>query len=161
MPATAHEKRQLMEQLLASGMVMVGLDARVEGVDVPGHLRSDPGLRLNLSQRFSGGMELDDWGVSCRLTFGGYPYDCKIPWDAIYLVVSHVSGRPHLFPEHVPQDIQIAPTTSGQAHKPKLEVVENEISAAVADDVQAPPQPPEEPTPPSPRPARGHLRLVK
>ena len=98
-------KKSVLEELLDLGMVLVALDARVQGVDVPGHLGRDPQLRLNLSFRFGLPMSLDPWGIKATLTFGGVPYACRFPWKAIYLLVSHVNGEPYLFPDEVPAEL--------------------------------------------------------
>lgn len=99
------EKKDVLERLLELGMVLVALDARAEGVDVPDHLGRDPQLRLNLSFRFGLPMSVDPWGISATLTFGGVPYSCRFPWGAIYLLVSHVNGEPYLFPDEVPPEL--------------------------------------------------------
>ncbi len=86
-------------------MVLVALDARVEGVEVPSHLHQDPQLRLNLSYRFGLPMDVSAWGIAATLTFAGVPFECRIPWGAIFLLVSHVSGQPYLFPDDIPAEL--------------------------------------------------------
>jgi stringent starvation protein B len=98
-------KKQVLEELLELGMVLVAIDARVPAVDVPDHLGIDPQLRLNLSYRFGRPMQVDAWGISADLTFGGVPHGCRFPWDAIFLIVSHVNGESYLFPDHVPREL--------------------------------------------------------
>src|SRR5712671_363568 len=63
--------RQLLENLLGQGMVMVTIDARSEGAVVPRQFERDPQLRLNLSYRFGLPITVDEWGVKARLTFSG------------------------------------------------------------------------------------------
>ena len=99
------DKRKILTEQLELGMVLVALDARLEPVDVPAHLRHDVQLRLNLSYRFGLPLELDDWGITATLTFGGDSHDCRIPWTAIFLLVSHVSGQPYLFPDDIPTEL--------------------------------------------------------
>lgn len=135
------EKKDVLERLLELGMVLVALDARADGVDVPDHLGRDPQLRLNLSYRFGLPMALDPWGISATLTFGGVPYACRFPWGAIYLLVSHVNGEPYLFPDEVPPELLAQVGVEGAwslpaqkarpaaAKKPKLSLV-----VAPADD---------------------------
>ena len=98
-------KKALLDELLGLGMVLVALDARIEGVDVPAHLHGDPQLRLNLSYRFGLPMAMDPWGISATLTFGGVPHACRFPWASIFLMVSHVNGEPYLFPDDVPSEL--------------------------------------------------------
>ena len=97
-------KRETMESFLAEGMVLVQLDSRVDGVQVPDHLAGDPTLRLNISGRFGLPLDLDEWGIHATLTFQGDPFECKLPWNAIYIVISHVTGEPCLFPSDVPPE---------------------------------------------------------
>lgn len=105
--ATPTGKRELLESLLEKGMVMVVLDARRPGVSVPAHLARDPQLRLNLSWRFGFLMELDAWGVKATLTFGGSPFTCRLPWTAIYAMVSHASkDEQFIFPGELPEELQ-------------------------------------------------------
>lgn len=103
-------KQQLLEQLLDQGMVLVALDARKPGVEIPPALRGDPQLRLNLSYRFGLPLFVDDWGVRATLTFGNVPYECRLPWSCIFLIVSHVSGQPVLFPDDIPMELLSQPS---------------------------------------------------
>ena len=100
-------KKELLDGLLAQGMVQITINAQLPEVIVPQWLKPDPQLRLNLSYRFGLAMDINDWGVEPRLTFKGSYFDCKIPWPAIYLMVSHVDGKPYFFPNDIP-DEQIA-----------------------------------------------------
>jgi stringent starvation protein B len=128
-------KRSVLEQLLDQGMVLVALDARVDGVDVPSHLAGDPQLRLNLSYRFGLPMSVESWGVRATLTFAGVPFTCRFPWAAIFLVVSHVSGQPYLFPDDIPAELlneapemaaTLGPPTTGK--RPKLTLIRSDSS---------------------------------
>ncbi len=158
-------KKQVLSELLEQGMVLVTLDARRPGVDVPPHLRGDPQLRLNLSYRFGLPMIVDDTGVTATLTFSGAPYACKLPWDALYLVVSHVTGRPILFPAEVPAEFYPAgaepgtavSTASAAPARPRLEVVTRaeEAAAPVASESEAKTSKTSDPA------RRAHLRVVK
>lgn len=101
----SEKKRELLETLLEKGMVLVAVNGRFPGVDLPEHLRGDPQVNLNLSYRFGWPMEVGEWGVRATLTFGGKPYDCALPWQAIFLAVSHVSQERYLFPADVPDEL--------------------------------------------------------
>ncbi len=135
-------KRDTMESFLAEGMVLVQLDSRVDGVEVPDHLRGDPTLRLNISGRFGLPLDVDDWGIHATLTFQGDPFECKLPWNAIYIVISHVTGEPCLFPSDVPPEY----VSEALGHLKNTGI-------ATAAAKQAPVEEPEEPV-------RNHLRLV-
>jgi stringent starvation protein B len=148
-------KRTLLERLLEQSMVMATVDARMRGVVVPDHLMGDPQLRLNLSYRFGLTMELTEGGVHATLTFGGVPFPCIMPWESIYLFVSHATGEPYFFPSDAPAGLfEEAPpgpdaSADGDAEAPRFEVLPGE-----------PPAEAEESAPRSP-PKRGHLRVVK
>ena len=180
-------KRKLLEELLEKGMVMVTVDARHGGVTVPSHLAHDPQLRLNLSYRFGLPMSIADDAVHATLTFGGQPFACKMPWPAVYLVVSHVTGQPFLFPEDVPEEILLAGDTAPQvgdapipaaplaATKPKLAVISTATvetdnpedtngASAKANGSSGSAAEDANVAPPATdpsRPKRGHLRVVK
>jgi stringent starvation protein B len=156
-------KKTVLAELLGQGMVLVTLDARCNGVQVPPHLRDDAQLRLNLSYRFGLPMQLDDTGVNATLTFAGTPYPCSLPWSAIYLLVSHVSGRPILFPADVPPEFahgmlnRKAAASAGDSHssprgRPRLRVVTKSANPEPVASEETEPRPP---------PSRGHLRVVK
>lgn len=141
-------KKNVLEQLLDQGMVLVALDARIDGVEVPSHLGRDAQLRLNLSYRFGLPMTVDDWGILATLTFAGVPFACRFPWRSVFLLVSHVSGQPYLFPDDIPPELlsqataeagidakiftsaDIAPTP---AARPKLRLVKTDAESASED----------------------------
>lgn len=105
MDTQAPSKRSLLERLLDEGMVMVHLDARRDGVDVPGEFRTEADLRLNLSYRFAhGDLAVGDDEVSATLNFSGGPYRCEVPLPAIFAVVSHVTGEGFFFPGDAPPE---------------------------------------------------------
>lgn len=104
MTENENNKRDTLESFLAEGMVLVQLDSRIEEVSVPDHLKGDPTLRLNISGRFGLPLEVDDWGVRATLTFQGTPFECAIPWGAVYIIISHVTGEPSLFAADVPPE---------------------------------------------------------
>ena len=105
MDTQAPSKRSLLERLLDQGMVMVHLDARREGVDVPGTFRPEADLRLNFSYRFAhGDLALGDDEISATLNFDRGPYRCEVPLSAIFAVVSHVTGEGFFFPGDAPPE---------------------------------------------------------
>jgi stringent starvation protein B len=166
-------KKTVLTELLEQGMVLVTLDARCEGVDVPKHLAGDAQLRLNLSYRFGLPMQLDDEAVTATLTFAGTPYACRLPWNAVYLFVSHVTGRPILFPSDVPSEFATGMLASRNppmpsrrpASRPRLRVVSRADSATAAagevSELAAETSTNTEPLEPRTPPRRGHLRVIK
>jgi stringent starvation protein B len=177
------DKQTVLEQYLESGMTLIVLDARTPGVDVPDHLRQDPQLRLNLSYKFGLPMSMSQWGVVATLTFGGIHHACRIPWVAIFAMVSHATGQPHVFPEDVPVELlaqqQAVPSSSEHTEAPAAPTPEKtttrkprkkktpakptlSVVKTSPDPVDnAPSDMPPEPQKPTPKKRGGHLRLVK
>ncbi|MBT6431535.1 MAG: stringent starvation protein B [Deltaproteobacteria bacterium] len=143
MTDTENNKRDTLDSFLAEGMVLVQLDSRLDDVCVPEHLKGDPTLRLNISGRFGLPLEVDDWGVRATLTFQGDPFECQLPWKAIYIIISHVTGEPCLFASDVPPEY----VSEALGH------LKNKATPL------AQPQPQPEPAA-DPEPNRMHLRLV-
>lgn len=136
------DKRGVLGKLLEDGAVLIHLDARREGVKVPLAHKEDPRLVLRLGFSLSPPIPdllIDDDGVSATLTFRGTYFGCKLPWSAIYAIVSEDS-RGLIWPEDVPSEV--AKDFARQPH-----------------DVLGKDSPPEQP-PPSSTPRRGHLKLV-
>jgi stringent starvation protein B len=100
-------KQDVMERLLQEGPVLIQLDARKEGVDVPKQFLHDARLVLRLGYGLSPPIHdliLDDDGVSATLTFSGVPYHCQVPWESVYAVVSAVSERRMVWPDDIPPE---------------------------------------------------------
>ena len=98
-------KKETIETLLEKGMVMITLDARHEEASLPEYLTSEPQLVLNISTRFNLPLDITDWGVHATLTFRGSAFNCEIPWNAIYIMVSHETREPFLFPDDIPVEV--------------------------------------------------------
>ena len=98
-------KSELLERMLGLGKVMIHLDARKEGVDVPLEYEDDADLRLNISYRFQNAdLYVGESKLRARLSFSGHPHVCTVPLDAIFAMISHVSGEGFLFPADAPPE---------------------------------------------------------
>jgi stringent starvation protein B len=156
-PGAMPKKREVVNKLLQDGPVLVHLDARRPGVDVPDQFREDPKLVLRFGFGLSPpipDLEVDDHGVRATLTFRGRPFHCRVPWAAVYAVVAE-DGRGLVWPEHVPPEVQKEYVRSGVADSDEAlddEEVETPAGPGEADH-------PEPPRPEKPK-GRGHLRLV-
>jgi stringent starvation protein B len=172
-------KRDVLEKLLEDGPVLIHLDARHAGVEVPDAHRDNARLVLRLGFGLSPpipDLSFDDHGVRATLTFRGKPHPCMVPWDAVYAVVAE-DGRGLVWPEHVPPDVaaeleqelrgQRAPR--GPARAPSADKRRGGASSAAMSIVPGGPDAPAEGSvPPSPdgtdgpdKPKRPpHLRLV-
>jgi len=101
------DKRTELLRLLDDGLVMVHLDPRTEGVEVPAHLTADPVLRLNLAYGFNlPSLEIDEEGVYAVLSFGGRDFGCWLPWSSIFAIT--LPDQEHqgcLWPEDLPDEL--------------------------------------------------------
>jgi stringent starvation protein B len=167
MSARSPEKTQTLLAFLSRGVAMVHLDARQEGVSVPDQFKSDAHLRLNLSYRYGlSDFEVGDEAISATLSFGGRPFYCVLPWDAVFAVTSSGTAEGQVWPEDLPTDAARAfAAAAAEQPKPRPQLVavgdENSRASrrnkpAKAAQQQGPPEDPPEGPKPSPR-----LRLVR
>lgn len=155
---TATAKQDLLEGLLAHGMVLVHLDTEVEGVDVPDQFRGDRDLRLNLSYRFAGGLQVNQSGVTADLSFSSQPYTCQVPFESVFAMVSHGTGEAFFFPSDAPQQAlealaRMVAEVDGEpdgAAQPRLRAIEGGESASCAGPAEV-----------ESTARRSHLRVVK
>jgi stringent starvation protein B len=162
MTENENNKRDTLESFLAEGMVLVQIDSRIQEVCVPDHLKGDPTLRLNISGRFGLPLEVDDWGVRATLTFQGTPFECAIPWGAVYIIISHVTGEPCLFASDVPPEYVSEALGHLKNRADPLAKAQPEL--APEPEFAPEPEPELAPEPefsPEPEPSRMHLRLVQ
>lgn len=152
-------KKQVLLSYLQRGVAMVHVDARQPGVVVPPQYADEAHLRLNLSYRYSiADMEIGEDQVAATLSFGGRPFHCVLPWQAIFGITSQASGDGQVWPEDLPVEVAQAATEQpppGGAPQ----------SAAPARLTAVEPAPPggrreDSPKPPD-GPGRRHLRLVR
>lgn len=86
-------KFEVFRRMIEEGMVMVTLDTRIEGVEVPPKFEGLPELRLNFSHMFHiDDFDYDAEGVRASLSFDGSRYFCDVPWEAVFMLYSHESG---------------------------------------------------------------------
>jgi stringent starvation protein B len=150
-PGAMPKKREVVSKLLEDGPVLVHLDARRPGVDVPDQHRSEPKLVLRLGHGLTPpipDLDIDDSGIRATLTFRGKPFGCKIPWAAVYAVVAE-DGRGLVWPEHVPPEVQSEFARGGEKKSAGPSASE-EGSEGPSSDGGGPEKPK----------GRGHLRLV-
>jgi len=142
-------KKQTLLGYLERGVAMLHLDARRPGVIVPPQYAQDPHLRLNLSYRFQiHDLEIDDARVQATLSFGGRPFQCIVPWAAIFGITSQATGDGQVWPEDLPVEVVESADEPEQRRRPALAAVESEDA-------------PEEPSREEKRNRRPNLRLVR
>lgn len=83
-------KYEIFKRMIDEGMVMVTLDPRVPGVEVPPKFEGLPELRLNFSHLFHiDDFDYDARGVRASLSFEGVRHFCDVPWSAVSMLYSH------------------------------------------------------------------------
>lgn len=100
------EKRVVADKLLTDGPVLLHLDTRRDGVEVPVEYASDARMVLRVGHGLKPpipDLAVDDACVRATLTFHGRPFKCVLPWSAIYAVLSE-DNRGMLWPEDVPPE---------------------------------------------------------
>jgi stringent starvation protein B len=93
--------------LLTRGSVFVHLDPRVEGTIVPTHLRKQPQLFLQIGLDLPvpiPDLRIDDDGITGTLSFQRTPFECWVPWPAVFGVVAE-DGDGMVWPEDLPTEI--------------------------------------------------------
>jgi len=118
-------KREFVEDLLGRGAVLLHIDARTDGAQVPEHLRGDPKLVLRFGHGLAPAirdLEVDDEGVSGTLTFGGAPFHCMLPWNAVYAAVSEADQQAMVWPDDVPSTVLESLQEGARESSPEIRV---------------------------------------
>ena len=114
---SASAKREFAIALLQESSVFVHLDPRREGVMVPGWLKKQPQLvlqvGLNMAVRIPD-LDIGEQAICCTLSFNRSPFFCRVPWSSIFGLVGE-DGRGRIWPEDVP--LEIAAQMQQQASK--------------------------------------------
>lgn len=117
--ASNNEKYTVINKYLEEEYILIHIDARKEGVDIPDHLMGNPTVTLKLSFGFKGGMQVTEERVWAALTFGGKFRDCFIPLPAIWGATTS-SGANTIWPDDAPPEIvtqiieELKPKQGGQ-----------------------------------------------
>ena len=143
----ANEKRELLTRLLENGIVMVRLDARRPGVQVPPRFAEEFDLPLDVSRQFAhASLLLDSFGVTTTLRFAGAPFRCALPWSSIW-AIRLSDGAFHLFKGEMPVEADVAlndleEESPDEPARPRLSVVSSTLAPAPASDEPAKPRAP-------------------
>lgn len=119
-PRKLPPKKDVLEAFLGNGSARVFVDPRRPDVIVPKWYLKQPELVLRVGHTLSPPIPdllVTDEAVSCTLSFNRAPFWCKLPWSAVFAVVSDVDGRGVVWPEDVPIESQLLKPAR---QKPKL-----------------------------------------
>jgi stringent starvation protein B len=105
--STTLSKREALESLLSQGDVLIQIDPRSDGVDVPAHLCGQPLLVLRIG--FDMPVPIPDLTLGrqrleATLSFNREPYYVRVPWAAVFGMVSE-SGQGLLWTGDVPAEV--------------------------------------------------------
>ena len=98
------QKKRLVDQWLGFDHILVHVDSRVKGVQVPDSLLGNFMLTLKLSRLFYGKIELQESGITAQLKFSGEYFDCFLPWDSIWGVSSE-KGEEKIWNNFLPPEL--------------------------------------------------------
>lgn len=165
-PTDRPSKQEAFLAFLKDGWVTVYIDARLPGVAVPDHLRTETRLVLQYGLNMPvpvEDLEVTDEGVKATLSFSRTPWQTMIPWAAIY-VIACTDGRGVLFQEDVPPELMSSfvggeEVTDGEDAEESLSSPRKPVAAmaalAVSEDADSLPAPEQAPVP-----ARARLKSV-
>ncbi len=80
----AAKAKKLREYFARHGRIYIVVNAALEEVEVPGHFRGDPALRLVLNTRMPQPILIHDDMLESDFSFSGQVYPCRIPMHAIW-----------------------------------------------------------------------------
>lgn len=98
------QKKSFFEEGMKGNHVLVHLNARAPGVDVPGGLAHNGSLTLKFSYYFQGETTHDDTAITGYLRFGGQYAKCIVPWNTVWGMTTS-NGENRVWPEDVPREV--------------------------------------------------------
>jgi len=99
-------KYDFLIQLLSEGDAMVCLDARLPNVDVPVSHKGNAALSLVFNLNFKRPFDVQEDGIYATLAFGGRPYKCVIPFEAVWSIHEPESKKGQVWEESFPKDLE-------------------------------------------------------
>jgi hypothetical protein len=110
-PPKAPPKLEVARVIMGEGMLYIHLDPRSAGVVVPEKHRNKPQLVLAVAEKMAvpiPDLKVDAEGISGTLSFNRAPFFCKVPWSAVYGLVS-ADGRGMIWYDEVPREVRCPP----------------------------------------------------
>ena len=87
---------------------MVCLDARLSEVDVPASHKNNSSLNLIFNLNFKRPFEIKEEGIFASLVFNGRPYECALPFDAVWAIYDPNMKNGQVWEESIPSDMNLA-----------------------------------------------------
>jgi stringent starvation protein B len=100
-------KYDFLIQLLSEGDAMVCLDGRLPNVDVPASHKGNAALSLVFNLNFKRPFDIQEDGIYATLAFGGRPYKCVIPFEAVWSIHEPESKQGQVWEESFPRDLEL------------------------------------------------------
>ena len=114
-------KYDFLIQLLSEGDAMVCLDARLPNVDVPASHKGNAALSLVFNLNFKRPFNVQEDGIYATLAFGGRPYKCVIPFEAVWSIHEPESKKGQVWEESFPKDLELKIKANMKEADPKPE----------------------------------------
>jgi len=125
-------KKEFFSRALQGGIASLYLVPTTKGVVVPEQFMGAPELVLNYSYRYHiADFNFDDERVVASLSFGGFPFQCVVPWDAVFGIGNQAEGA---YCSFVQDSHPIEKNTPLQAHTNSKTPVFEQISHEKAID---------------------------
>ena len=86
---------------------MVCLDSRHPEVDVPATHKNNSSLNLVFNLNFRRPIEITEEGIFATLAFNGRPYECTLPFDAVWAIYDPNMKNGQVWEESIPKDMNL------------------------------------------------------
>jgi hypothetical protein len=145
-PRQPPPKKEVALALLEESSMFIHLDPRRPDVSVPRGFLGQAQLVLQVGLNMAipiPDLTVDDFGISCTLSFNRTPFWCRLPWTAIYALVGE-DGRGGVWADDVPPEIQLqkqntpAKQPAAKKQRPRLAAVGGGGNAAERRDEPPP-----------------------
>ncbi len=145
--------KELRDYFDSKGKIHIVVDATRDDVQVPPHLKGDPGLCLLLNVRMPQRIDISKEGVDSVFSFSGNPFPCHVPMEAIWAAYQPQMSLEQglIWQEDIPAQVQRVMAAMMMQGEPDAEPEE-----------EAPPQREEAAgaKPAKGKRSKGHLRIV-
>ena len=101
------KKYDFLLYLLEEDDAMVCLDSRHPEVDVPATHKNNSSLNLVFNLNFRRPIEITEEGIFATLAFNGRPYECTLPFDAVWAIYDPNMKNGQVWEESIPKDMNL------------------------------------------------------